>query len=218
MIKATVIAGLLSLIATPVFALDFDIGPSPRAAATFDTLDDDMLFETSFELPRRTLGEVASGLSLPDQREWGNFTLAGGGGFTFGPSGLLATAEADFWVIRQFSFGPIVQFSLWDKIILGWTAAAKGTVDFPEWSWTERIKPYGFIGIGGALVSAPKPRDNENRTEFSPMVSMGTGVDFYPFAQDNISVSAGVIFNFLPDDPRGEDFFMSLQAAIRFHF
>jgi hypothetical protein len=151
--------------------------------------------------------------------ELGDVSLGGSIGMTFSPIGFLATAEADFYLARFFSIGPLVQFSVGDALIFGVTGGLKLTFDFVDNDFSDLVKPYVQAGIG-LVVFADEHRHGGGRHahgELGLLLTLGPGVDFY--LTRDVSLGTGFLFNIMPTTPLGEVFYFGWKMIeARYHF
>lgn len=147
--------------------------------------------------------------------EEGNVTLGASAGISSGPTGFLATGEADFWFSRFFSVGPLVQVSAGRSFVFAASGGPKLTFDFEDHEFTNLVKPYAQAGAGIALIS--NRRRGEYRSELGLLLVFGLGADF--FVTEEFSLGTGLLFNIMPTEPRGELFYLGWKVIeAKFHF
>ncbi|CAG1771828.1 hypothetical protein BAC2_01989 [uncultured bacterium] len=150
-------------------------------------------------------------------RGFGDYSIGFAPGLMFDPFGFAFTADMDFWVLPQLSFGPQVQLGVNDRtFFFGFTPSVKGSLVLRG---IERFQPYTWLGIGIAFVSRARRdvnRDFDNN-ELGLLIAWGLGIDYHLLR--GFSLGSGFIFNFIATEAAGERFILILEIArVRFHF
>ena len=161
-------------------------------------------------------------LQPAEERPW---SVQGGLGFTADPDAFLLEFEGNYYLGRGLSVGPMVQLGLDDDFTLvSPSAYLRYSFDLSEFSVPEfrRLTPYLQGGTGFTYVDIDVPRNlppgvNVDDDDIGFLMSFGFGADYQ--ITNSFSVGSRMLFNVLPDDVFGENFYFSWQvAAARFRF
>ncbi len=146
-------------------------------------------------------GQTGSGPST-------GWSFRGGIGFTDDPNAFLMNFELPYAFDQWVSAGPMMQVGLHnDNTIVAPTLNITVTVpDLPGKDF-DRIHPYSFAGIGFAYLKDDDRQRNDNDTGF--LINFGFGLE-YQLTQ-SLFLGSQMMFNFLPKDTLGENFFYSWQ-------
>jgi hypothetical protein len=187
-------------------------------------------------------GDTDRNHEWPDDERWedsfhdlsrqGMVSFRSSFGFTLGPDTFLVTGEASYRARENWSFGPLFQLGLSDdEFLFGATANFKktGQIDLHRHHHGDhddddrhaeevlaRLEPYVNFGIGVVYIDEDQ-RGGRDDDDAGLLLNVGFGADF--FVSDRFSVGTGVLFNFMPSEVQGENFFFSWQVAVlSFHF
>ncbi len=138
------------------------------------------------------------------------WSLRAGVGFIDDPTAALLNFEAPYAFDRRVSVGPMLQVGLdKDNTIIAPTLNLTVTIpDLPGEDW-DRIKPFGFLGIGFAYIKDDNRRNDNSSTGF--LVDFGFGLEYQ--LSESLFVGSQMTFNFLPETTLGQNFFYSWQVG-----
>jgi opacity protein-like surface antigen len=162
----------------------------------------------------RTSPPAAEGGSYSGAEEdrEGHWIGEAGAGFTSSPDTFLLTVEGDYYFDQHVALGPLLQLGLsGDDTIIAPTANVRYVFDAAE----TPFKPFVQGGAGFAYLEKDGRRGDDDDIGF--LFNFGGGTDFR--ISDNMQLGTGVMFNFLPGDVLGEDYFFSwrvLSVGVRF--
>ncbi len=139
-------------------------------------------------------------------------------GFTAGPGSFLLSAELPYAVNDHVFVGPLLQLGLSsdDKIVAP-SANVQYVFDTSgvQNEFLNKLEPFLQGGVGFAYIH--KDRRGRDRDDVGFMFNFGGGVE-YPL-NETVSLGTNMLFNILPVDTAGENFFFSWQfATLRFRF
>jgi hypothetical protein len=150
----------------------------------------------------------------------GVFSIQGGLGFTADPDTFLLEAEGNYSFGRGVSFGPAMQLGLSDnRVLLSPMVYARYGFDLRRTDLGElrRLTPYVQAGPGLTYIDHDGRGRGRDRDDVGFLVSFGFGAD-YPISE-HLDLGTRVLFNILPSDVLGENFYFSWQlAALRYRF
>lgn len=143
----------------------------------------------------------------------GRTALRTGLGFTLSPTDLLLSLELDHFFTKNFALGPLFQFGVSDDpFIFAPTLNLQGMFDIPG---VDVVKPFVQGGLGIAYIG--EDHQDHWRDDVGFLINFGCGLEF--FLSDRISLGTNILFNFLPVDTLGENYFFSWQfVTFRFQF
>lgn len=145
----------------------------------------------------------------------GTTSLRGAIGFTADPDTFLLAFEGNHYVNHNLAIGPLLQLGVADKrVLLAPTLSFRGVFDLglPE---LEALQPFVQGGLGLAYLNRDNRRGDDDDVGF--LLNFGLGVDYY--LRDDLSVGSDMLFNVLPDETLGENFFFSWRVvSLSFHF
>jgi opacity protein-like surface antigen len=144
------------------------------------------------------------------------WSFRAGLGFTDDPSSLLLNLEAPYAFDQWVSAGPMFQIGIDDNnTIVAPTLNVTVTIpDLPGEDF-DLIHPFGFIGMGFAVIEDDNRRNDNSSTGF--LVNFGFGVEYQ--LSDHFFLGTEMMFNFLPEETLDEHFFYSWQVlGARFAF
>ena len=148
--------------------------------------------------------------------EEGRFSIAMGMGFTAAPDSpetFLLDFEGDYRLAQGFSLGGQIQIGLEDDYTLVSPAGyLRYTFDL------DAVRPYAMAGFGFTYVDLDLPAGSPiDDDDVGFMLNFGIGTDVV--LTDRISLTSKMLFNFMPDDIFGEDFYYSWEIlGVRFRF
>lgn len=137
------------------------------------------------------------------------WSLRAGIGFTDDPNSLLLNFELPYAFDQWVSAGPMFQIGLDDNnTIIAPTLNVTVTVpDLPGKDF-DRIHPFGFIGMGFAVIEDDNRRNDNSSAGF--LINFGFGLEYQ--MSDSFFLGSQMIFNFLPEETLDEHFFYSWQV------
>ena len=141
-------------------------------------------------------------------------------GFTLDPATFLLAFGGDYAMTEEFGIGPLLQLGLSDDYtIVALTANGIWGFDLREHVENEtlrKLRPTVQGGLGFAHVDKDRGSGkDDDDTKF--LINVGFGVE-YPVT-DHFSVGNSLMFNILPWNAAGENFFFAWQfATARFRF
>ena len=138
------------------------------------------------------------------------WSLRTGIGFIDDPNAFLLNFEAPYAFDQWVSAGPMLQVGLDDdNTIVAPTLNVTVTIpDLPGEDF-DRMHPYGFVGMGFAYLEDDDRQNNDDDTGF--LINFGFGLEYQ--LSENIFVGSQMMFNFLPKETLGENFFYSWQIG-----
>jgi hypothetical protein len=160
--------------------------------------------------------DMAAGPAAPYQRpRLGAFSAHGGVGFTASPETFLFAMGADYFITSELSIGPLLQFGFEDDwSIFAPSLNVRWTFDLDLADPWNRLKPFAEGGIGGCYMHHKRTGDDE---EWGFLINFGGGLEYY--VTDTLALGTEMLFNFLPGEVQGQDFFFSWQVlTVRFLF
>jgi hypothetical protein len=148
----------------------------------------------------------------------GDWSAHGGIGFTADPDGFLFATGLEYSLTRDFSVGPLIQLSFDDDdTIVAPTLNLRYRVDLTDVNneFVRRIEPFAQLGPGAAYIEKDKRPGDDDDIGF--LISGGFGADYW--VTEDLAVGNSVLFNGMPDDVEGENFFFSWQlVTLRYRF
>jgi len=138
------------------------------------------------------------------------WSLRAGIGFIDDPTALLLNFEIPYAFDQWVSVGPMIQVGIDDNnTIVAPTVNLTVTVpDLPGEDY-DRIKPFGFIGIGFAYIEDDNRRNDDSSAGF--LIDFGFGLEYQ--LSENLFIGSQMMFNFLPETTLGQNFFYSWQVG-----
>ena len=142
-------------------------------------------------------------------------------GFTASPGSFLLSAELPYAVNDHVFVGPLLQLGLSsdDKIVAP-SANVQYVFDTSgvQNEILNKLEPFLQGGVGFAYIHKDRRgRRGRDRDDVGFMFNFGGGVE-YRF-NETVSLGTNMLFNILPVDTAGENFFFSWQVAtVRFRF
>ncbi len=166
--------------------------PSPAAAQ-----------ETPPTPPKASLESSAGGFKAFDV----------GIGFTDDPDTFLTVVEADFYLKDNLFVAPLLQIGVDDEnTIFAPTVGIKG--EFPAGS-DDRLRLHALAGIGLVYIEKENRRGDDDDVGF--LFNVGFGGHFQ--VSDETSIGSTLLFNVMPDDVVGENYFFSWKLiSVKFRF
>jgi hypothetical protein len=150
--------------------------------------------------------------------EAGDWSIQGGGGFTSDPDGGLVASDIEYSITGDFGVGPSVQLAFDDDVtIVAPTMNLRYRVDLSDVNneFVRRLEPFGQLGLGFAYIEKDHAGGDDDDTGF--LVNGGFGAEYW--VTDALAVGNTVLFNGMPDDVEGEEFFFSWQlVTLRYRF
>ncbi len=161
-------------------------------------------------------GQQASAQQDDEKSPWSIYSSLG---FTLDPETFLLAFGGDYAMTEAFGIGPLLQLGLSDNTtIVALTANGIWSFDLREHVENEtlrKLRPTVQGGLGFAHVDKDRGFGSDDDTKF--LMNFGFGVE-YPLT-DHFSVGNSLMFNILPWNAAGENFFFSWQfATARFRF
>ncbi len=149
------------------------------------------------------------------------WSVQAGLGFTADPDAFLLEFEGNYDFGNGLSAGPMLQLGLDnDFTLVSPSAYLRYSFDLSGVATPafRRLTPYVQGGLGLTYINIDVPaRANVDDDDIGFLMSLGFGADYR--ITDSISLGSRMLFNILPDDVFGENFYFSWQvAAIRFRF
>jgi hypothetical protein len=145
----------------------------------------------------------------------GTTSLRGAIGFTEDPDTFLLAFEGNYYVNHHVAFGPLLQLGVADKrVLVAPTLNLRGAFDLgiPDMA---ALQPFVQGGLGLAYLNRDNRRGDDDDVGF--LLNFGFGVDYY--VRDDLSIGSDMLFNVLPDETLGENFFFSWRVvSLSFHF
>lgn len=144
------------------------------------------------------------------------WSVRGGVGFTADPEMFLMNFEAPYAFNEWVSAGPMLQVGLEDHHAMVAPSAniTLAVPDMPGESF-DRVRPYGFAGVGFAWIEKDRGRNDGDGVGL--LIDFGAGVEYQ--VSEKVFVGSQMMFNFLPKETKGEGFIFAWQlAGIRFAF
>lgn len=133
-----------------------------------------------------------------------------GVGFTADPTSLLLNFEFPYYFDRFVAVGPMLQVGTDDdKLIVAPTLDLTITIPNIGVAGLERAQPYGFVGLGFAVVEDDDRADDNSATDF--LIHFGVGIEYQ--ISERLFLGSHMTFNFLPDEALGQTFFYSWQVG-----
>ena len=148
----------------------------------------------------------------------GDWSIQGGGGFTADPDGGLVAADIEYAITDDFGFGPSLQLAFDDDLtIVAPTVNLRYRVDLSDVNneFVRRLEPFGQLGAGFAYIEKDhRPGDDD---DIGFLMNGGLGAEYW--VTDALAVGNTILFNGMPDDVEGENFFFSWQlVTLRYRF
>jgi len=152
-----------------------------------------------------------AGGSMATRSGW---SARAGVGFTADPDTFLLNFELPYDVAPWVAVGPMLQLGLKDDYTIA-APSLNATVKPPLSGPLERLMPYGFAGVGLAVIDDDdEPRDD---TDAGFMIDVGAGLEYR--LTERVFVGTQVMFDFLPDETNGQEFIFGWQiAGLRYAF
>jgi hypothetical protein len=184
-------------------------GDLPSLAAYGPFVD----FEPSQEVESRT-ADASRGGRL-GWRE-GTSAITVSGGLTVSPETTLAAFELDHFVTDRVAVGPLLQVGLSsDEFVFAPSMDVK-LFGEPLGGELRGLSPFVQGGIGFAYID-DNGRGTNGREDVGLLLAFGFGADF--FVTDRLSLGTSLLFDVLPSEVEGEDFFFSWQiVTFSIHF
>ncbi len=131
-------------------------------------------------------------------------------GFTADPSALLLNFDFPYYFDRFVAVGPMLQVAIeGDETIIAPTLDLTITIPDIGVAGFERVQPYGFVGLGFAIVEDENRANDNSATDF--LIHFGVGLEYQ--VSERLFLGSHMIFNFLPSEALGQTFFYSWQVG-----
>ena len=157
---------------------------------------------------------VATGTGFAQTERAGRWALEGGIGFTASPTTFEIGVAAFYGINSHFSIGPVVQFGVSDRnTIIAPTANLRYSFNLPgaKSEFARRFEPFLEGGLGFAWVDKPSV------DEIGFLMAPGFGMEYT--INRNVSLVSRMLFNILPAETAGENFFYSWQIlSVQYRF
>jgi len=147
------------------------------------------------------------------------FSVQTGLGFMADPEAFLTGIEGDFHLTRNVSFGPAVQFGIDDRFtVISPSLHGRYWFEFPgQDDVLQRLRPYLQMGTGFTYIDVDGRWRGRDDDDIGWLINGGFGADFR--LSHSLSVGTKMLFNGMPGDVFGENFYFSWEvAALRFRF
>lgn len=170
--------------------------------------------EVEGRTPAGATGVERRDTAIRDRRE-GTSAITVSGGFTLGPDTTLAAFELDHFVTDRIAVGPLLQVGLSsDDFIFAPSLDVKLYADVVGVDF-RGVAPFVQGGVGFAYID--KNGRGSGREDVGFLFNFGAGADL--FVTDRLSLGTSVLFNVLPGEVEGEEFFFSWQlVTFSIHF
>lgn len=138
------------------------------------------------------------------------WSFRAGIGFIDDPTAFLLNFEAPYALDQWVSVGPMIQAGIDDNNTVV-APTVNLTVKIPDLPGEDydRVKPFGFIGIGFAYIEDDNRRNDDSSAGF--LIDFGFGLEYQ--VSDSLFVGSQMMFNFLPETTLGQNFFYSWQVG-----
>ena len=125
-------------------------------------------------------------------------------GFTDDPNTLLLYFEAPYSFDQWVAIGPALQIGIDDHNTIV-APTVNLTVNVPLF---DRVRPYGFAGVGFAYLRKDNRPGSDDGADF--LINCGFGLEYQLSAR--LSMGSTMIFNFIPNEVINKNFFYSWQV------
>lgn len=163
--------------------------------------------------PAEELPDVAAS----EARPW---SLQGGLGFMVDPDAFLLGLEADYRIGNGFSLGPSIELGIDDDFtVVSPTAYLRYSFDMSGISESLRpLRPFVQGGAGLTWIHLDRPHSsNADENDAGFLANTGFGFDYG--LTRHLALGSRMLFNFMPVNVFGENFYYSWQVAtLRFRF
>ncbi|MBK7949011.1 MAG: outer membrane beta-barrel protein [Deltaproteobacteria bacterium] len=162
--------------------------------------------------PQTTRGSRSSGA----RNAAAGWSARAGIGFTADPETFLMNFEAPYSFNEWMALGPMLQIGVEDDYTLV-MPTANLTLKVPDLPGTDfdRLTPYGFAGIGFAVIEREARGREKEGVGF--LVDFGVGIEYQ--VSEKVFLGSQMMFNVLPSKTQNQGFIFSWQlAGIRFAF
>lgn len=135
------------------------------------------------------------------------FVVGGDIGFDIDPDLFASALIAEYHVTGNVAMGPYITFGAdEDNFLFTTSGIAKYKANLSE---TDKLKPYGMMGVGFMILNEKNKRDKwERNTDF--FFPVGAGFEYW--FMDNLAWDGNMLFNI------SDDVFISLFFGIRTKF
>ncbi|MFK7898806.1 MAG: outer membrane beta-barrel protein [Myxococcota bacterium] len=131
-------------------------------------------------------------------------------GFTADPSSLLLNFDFPYYFDRFVAVGPMLQVGIdEDETIIAPTLNLFINIPDIGVAGLERVQPYGFVGLGFAVVEDDDRSNDNSATDF--LINFGVGIEYQ--ISEHLFLGSHMTFNFLPNEALSQEFFYSWQVG-----
>ncbi len=145
------------------------------------------------------------------------WSIQAGLGFTAEPDTFLINLDAPYFFNDWIALGPAMQIGFTEtRTLVAPTGNVRVTIpDLPGRAF-DRVHPYGIAGMGFAVIENDKNR-RDGDADVGFLIDFGVGVEYQ--VSEKVFLGSQMIFNFLPEEVKREEFYFAWQVAgIRFDF
>jgi hypothetical protein len=150
---------------------------------------------------------VATGTGLAQTERAGRWAVEGGIGFTASPTTFEMGVAGLYGINSHFSIGPVAQFGVSDNhTIIAPTVNVRYSFALPgaKSEVARRFEPFLEGGVGFAWIDKPAV------DEIGFLMDFGFGMEYA--WNRNVSLVSRMLFNVLPAETAGENFFYTWQV------
>jgi hypothetical protein len=138
------------------------------------------------------------------------WSLRVGVGFIDDPNAFLMNFEVPYAFDQWVFAGPMLQVGIdGNNTVVAPSLNVGVAIPNMPGEALERLRPYGFLGIGFAYLEDDNRRNNDSSTGF--MVNFGFGLEYE--LSEHFFLGSQMMFNFLPETTLGQSFFYSWQIG-----
>jgi opacity protein-like surface antigen len=131
-------------------------------------------------------------------------------GFTADPTSLLLNFDFPYYFDRFVAVGPMLQVGIEDdQTIIAPTVDLTITIPDIGVAGLERVQPYGFVGLGFAVIEDDDRANDNSATDF--LIHFGVGLEYQ--MSERLFLGSHMTFNFLTQEALGQTFFYSWQVG-----
>lgn len=137
-------------------------------------------------------------------------------GFTAAPESLLLQFEVPYAFDQWVSAGPLLQVGFdGENTVVGSSMNVTITIPDLPGSDFDRLHPYGFVGLGFAVVEDDDRKDDNISAGL--LIPVGFGIEYQ--ISDRLALGSQMTFNILPEEILEQRFWYSWQVgAVRIAF